>query len=370
MRWDAVGRSAESNSAIQQIENLRYSPGPPTSEVARLRSGPTFCGISKLSAAVLAFLWCVATAFGGSSRADSDLTVMLNEERGVLEMQFKGQKLLVYAFATNQFKPYVRELYTLKGDNVVRDAPADHLHHHGLMYAIRVNGVNFWEEVGEPGHERSVKLVSPVVSKNARGLPQASFSQVIHWIAHANRALADTAPVALLIEKRTLTVIVDEAKEEVALAWRGDLQVGKGAQKVTLYGSEYNGLGLRLPVAWDRVARHENSEHTPSSSGGKPEVLSARWSAVSHTREGRATQVVLCAPPRRHAGTNRFFTMTEPFTYMSATQGLNQAALEYRAGEHFRLDYIVLVYPAARKPTQIEERYQAWISELKATARP
>ena len=58
----------------------------------------------------------------------------------MLEVRYKGQKILVYAFATNQFKPYVRELYTLRGENVTRDAPPDHLHHHGLMYAVYVNG--------------------------------------------------------------------------------------------------------------------------------------------------------------------------------------------------------------------------------------
>ena len=34
---------------------------------------------------------------------------------------------------------------------MVRDAPSDHLHHHGLMFAVQVNEVNFWEERGTPG---------------------------------------------------------------------------------------------------------------------------------------------------------------------------------------------------------------------------
>jgi len=67
----------------------------------------------------------------------------VNESRGELRAQFKDRPLLVYVFATNQLKPYVRELDALSGVNVLRDAPADHLHHHGLMYAIRVNSVNF-----------------------------------------------------------------------------------------------------------------------------------------------------------------------------------------------------------------------------------
>ncbi len=95
---------------------------------------------------------------GSAAAADPPISIDAKTDRGELEVQFKGRKLLVYAFATNQFKPYVRELYTLRGENVLRDAPPDHLHHHGLMYAVYVNGINFWEEKGTPGFEKHVEL--------------------------------------------------------------------------------------------------------------------------------------------------------------------------------------------------------------------
>ena len=76
-------------------------------------------------------------------------------------------------------------------------------------------------------------------------------------------------------------------------------------------------------------------------------------------------QVVLCARPSGHPGRNTFFTMTEPFTYLSATQSLDKAPLEYRPGDRFSLDYLVLAYPSIRTPAQIEERFQSWARELK-----
>jgi hypothetical protein len=306
--------------------------------------------------------------FGGrptaiASQEDAALTAVVQPERGLLEWHFKGRKLFAYAFATNQFKPYVLELCSLRGDDVLRDAPADHLHHHGLMYAIRVNGVNFWEEASQPGHERHVKLLAHGTGRSASGLPQASFTELVHWVPHADHALADSATAALLVERRTLTLTVDETKEEVALAWHAEFEVGARTNYVKLHGSEYNGLGLRLPAAWDRVARHQNSESAPYPTGGKRDVVAARWSAVSHTSDGHTMQLVLGARPRGQAGTNCFFTMIEPFTYLSATQGLDQAPLEYRAGDRFRLDYLVLVYSAVRTAAQIEARYQAWARE-------
>ncbi len=307
---------------------------------------------------------CTATP-GQQSVSKAELTSIVQPERGLLEWHFKGLKLLAYVFATNQFKPYVRELYSLAGDNVLRDAPADHLHHHGLMYAIRINGVNFWEERDQPGYERHLKLLAHGTCRGASGLPQASFTELVHWVPHGDHTLPDTTPAALLVERRTLTLTVDEEKAEAALAWHAEFEVGARTNHVKLHGSEYNGLGLRLPAAWDRVARHGNSENAPYSSGGNHDVLPAQWSAVSHVSEGRTTQVVLCARPHSEAGRNCFFTMTEPFTYLSATQGLDKTPLEYRSGDRFSLDYLVLVSPRARPSAQLESRYRAWASELK-----
>ena len=92
-------------------------------------------------------------------RPDPPISIDPQDGRGELEVRFKGRKLLVYAFATNQFKPYVRELYTLRGENVLRDAAPDHLHHHGLMYAVCVNGINFWEERNAPGIQKHVEML-------------------------------------------------------------------------------------------------------------------------------------------------------------------------------------------------------------------
>jgi hypothetical protein len=52
--------------------------------------------------------------------------------------------------------------------------------------------------------------------------------------------------------------------------------------------------------------------------------------------------------------------MTDPFTYLSVTQSLDKTPLEYRAGDRFSIDYLMLVYSAARTPAQLEKRHQLW----------
>ncbi len=301
-------------------------------------------------------------------REPNPLTAVVDQERGFLEWRFRGHRLLTYVFAANQFKPYVRELFALSGDNVLRDAPADHLHHHGLMYAIRVNGVNFWEERDQPGHEIHVKLVRPRTGLDAIGLPRACFTELVHWVPDGDHTRTDTAAAAFLVERRTLTLTVDETNQEVALGWHAEFEVGARTNRIKLHGSEYNGLGLRLPATWERVARHLNSEGTPPPRGGQPGAMPARWGAVSPSADARAVQVALLARPTQKAGISAMFTMSDPFTYLSATQSLDKTPLEYRAGERFSIDYLVLVYSAARTRVQLEQRYQLWASTSAATS--
>lgn len=305
---------------------------------------------------------------GAQERSPSPWKSVLNPEAGLLEWRYQDRPLLTYAFASNQFKPYVRALRTLRGENVLLDAPADHLHHHGLMYAIRVNGVNFWEERDAPGHEVHVTFFFRHTGRNATGRPEASFGELIHWVPDGGGMDADPAR-AFLVERRTLTLTVDEAQDEVALAWHSEFELGGRTNRIRLHGSDYNGLGLRLPPAWDRRAFHTNSEAAPYVTRGRRDVFPARWASVANRAGTVSAQVTLLARPRGHAGTNAFFAMTDPFTYLAATQSLDRAPLEYRAGDRFSLDYLVLVHSAARSPAQLESRYQAWAKELNPNER-
>jgi hypothetical protein len=117
-----------------------------------------------------------------ASAAGSSLDLLLRSDTRELELWHGPQRILVYTFGTNQFKPYIRELNTLDGVNVLRDAPADHLHHHGLMYAIQVNGINFWEEAKSSGYQVPHSEITREVKRGAVGPPQARFSHLIHWV--------------------------------------------------------------------------------------------------------------------------------------------------------------------------------------------
>ena len=300
-----------------------------------------------------------------AAAADTPITIDPKMDRGELEVRFKGHKLLVYAFGPIQRKPYVRELYTLRGENVLRDAPPDHLHHHGMMYAVFVNGINFWEERGTPGFEKHVELPLHTATIDAKGMPVASFTEIIHWLAPTNKASADSLAGALLIEQRTLTVAIDEKNEEVALRWDSQFQVGPNAGKVTLHGPNYDGLGLRLPESFNHVARFQNSADQPYAGKNTQNVIPARWTSVAGVMDGREVMLVMFGRPDNARGDGFFFTMLDPFAYLSATQGLDKKPLEYSAGDKFSLSYLLTVYSENKSPEFIRQRCELWEKERK-----
>lgn len=285
--------------------------------------------------------------------------ISVTESRDGLVFKYGGKPLLIYACATNQFKPYVQALYSLTGVDVLRDSPPDHLHHHGLMYAIRVNGVNFWEETGEPGIERSDEIRDVRTGSDQEGRPTARFTQLLHWVENKNRWVPQAKPHALLVERRTISVTVDEMTGEIAVRWHAVFEVGPAGARIKLTGSNYNGLGLRLPETFDHTAHHINSEKTPHPPGQTGDVTFARWSAVSQPKDPRLPMITLF-DRASNPGETRFFTMLNPFAYLAVTQNLEKKPLEYDSGESFEIDYLLCVYSEPKSSDFLDERYRQW----------
>ncbi|HRZ58303.1 MAG TPA: PmoA family protein, partial [Candidatus Paceibacterota bacterium] len=256
---------------------------------------------------------------------------------------YQGRPLMVYSCAPEKYKPYVKELCTVNGDNILRDAPHDHLHHHALMYGIRVNGLNFWEEAPGSGVQKSVSMTKPEIRAGAGGQPEAVLRQTIHWVEPADAFLPDTPRVALLVEQRTLTLTVDEARQEVALQWTSAFEVGAKTNQVVLTGSTYHGLGIRFLQDLDPMAAHLNAGSKPDLGDSRQDVSAHRWGSVAFDKPGKPATLVVYGDPANARGQANYFSMRTPFAYLSATQGLDKEPLVYRSGERFQIQYLVLL---------------------------
>jgi len=278
-------------------------------------------------------------------------------------ISYEGKPVLVYAFDPQKFKPYVKELRTIQGDNILRDAPFDHLHHHSLMYAIRVNGINFWEETCGNGVEKPVETPTPILGfaeREGRQLPQGKITQLLHWVAPQDAFLPNNAPVALLVEHRTLTLTVDPQTQEVALEWKSRFEIGPKTNTVVLSGANYHGLGMRFLQELDKLAEHSLAGNRPDLSNNRQEVSPSPWAAVSFNGPGHPATIALVGHPSNTRGDATFFNMLTPFAYLAATQGLDKEPLVYHAGDKWELNYLVLLYPEAKPSERLKKRIQSW----------
>ena len=295
--------------------------------------------------------------------ADRALQVQQHTTPSGWSIQHGGQTLFTYAFAPGKFKPYVQQLATVDGFNLLRDAPHDHLHHHALMYAIRVNGINFWEEAPGAGVQKAVQTSEPRLGANPAGLPQASLTQVLHWLAPQDAFLADTTPKALLVERRTLTLTVDEPGQEVALLWRSQFEVGAATNEVTLGGSSYFGLGVRFLEELDPLAGHFTATGPLDLANNRQDVTQHPWAAVGFNRAERPVTFAIFGSSRNAGGAPWFFSMKTPFAYLSATQHLDEQPRKYVRGDRFQLDYLVVARSGLPGAAELDARHQRWLEE-------
>ncbi len=303
----------------------------------------------------------VATALVAPGSSHGGLAVESSSEPTSWTLKQDGKPVLVYSFSPQAFKPYIKALYTASGRNVLRDSPSDHLHHHALMYGIKVNGINFWEEVPGSGVQRVIQT-SELKLLTERGNSRAEIHQLLHWVSPEDAFLPPTNSPALLVEQRTITWMTDPQTHEVAVHWRSQFEVGTKTNVVTLTGANYHGLGMRFVQELDLLAGHFSGDGSPDLSNNKQDVSAHTWTAVSFKDDASPVTLALFGHPANARGNANFFSMKTPFAYLSATQGLEKEPLVYRRGDHFELNYLVCLYPEVKSTKSLQKRYQQWES--------
>ena len=231
--------------------------------------------LSLLGVSSLAALF--STVLGGPRAATVETSQGVSQDANSITVLRDGQEVLKYRSDEVPFKPYVKALFTPRGVQILRDSPHDHKHHHALMFAVAVNGVNFWEEVKGSGREVS-RATSETKSSTRNGDTLSTFTQQLDWLA------PDDAK--LLQEQRTITVWGGPDIPATLLTWRSRLAAPAGKEVVTLSGSHYFGLGMRFVESMDLAGRFFNSEGKEGEVvRGSEHLTRARWCpAVTYPR--------------------------------------------------------------------------------------
>ncbi len=147
----------------------------------------------------------------------------------------------------DRFKPHFRSLRTPAGHETTLVSPGDHRHHKGLMYALRCEDLNFWEE--RPGDGQCG--VQEVCSTDLLPERDGIFQEIL-WKEESG---------ALETYRETRTIRVRRLTDASAfvLSWHTsrealrDHRLIKSPASIDLPDGRrinYHGLGIRLPWMW------------------------------------------------------------------------------------------------------------------------
>ena len=295
---------------------------------------------------------CLFT-FAVPLNASSKSSMNIKTEKNVVTVQ-DDKILMRYRYNDVPFKPYVQELFSPNGVNVLRDAPFDHLHHHALMYAVAVDGVNFWEEQNAPGRQTHLNFTE-TSARSSIGISIGSLTERLNWVNPRDEEL-------LLREIRKIRVCKPRKHKATILCWQSSFSVPPGKKSVTLSGSHYFGLGMRFVESMDKDGEFFNSAGKEGEVvRGDEKIVRANWCAYSAKANGKTVTVAMLGHPDNERHPTHWFTMTKPFAYLSATLNLYRETLEIPSGKPLVLQYAVVVWDGRVDKAQIQKVYDWWV---------
>jgi hypothetical protein len=282
-------------------------------------------------------------------------SIATQSENGCATVTVDGRLVLKYYSQPHPYKLYVSELYTPSGIQVLRDSPHDHVHHHALMYAIGIDGVDFWAEFPDqkPAKQDSDNFSSGG-SSNSSGVRVASIRQAINWKSSDQKVLA--------VEDRCITYHFDPGKDVAQLTWEFTLQPPQGKESVELWGRPYFGLGMRFVESMDKGGRFFSpSNEAATELRGTEQLVRAPWCAFTAKVDDKQVTIAMFADPKnpRHPAT--WFTMNAPFAYLAATLDLEREKLTISQENPLKASYGVAVWDGEIPHDQVESAYQQWL---------
>lgn len=284
----------------------------------------------------------------------SQQSLQLTTDAGNVQIRADGSPVLLYRYNDVPFKPYVKELYTPKGVNFLLDAPSDHLHHHALMFAVAVDGVNFWEETPDAGYQLHDEF-GGVWTDVQDDAACAGFNETLRWVASKEK------PYSLLETRKVVACQVRELHATV-VTWRSDFEPPKDVTQVTLSGSHYFGLGLRFVRSMDGSEFFNADGKEGTAFRGEERLVQSDWCAYTAAVDGKPVTVAMFGHPANPRPTT-WFTMAKPFAYVSATLNLHEEPLVVSSGKPLGLQYAVVAWDGKVGPEQIAAAYRWFVDE-------
>ena len=182
------------------------------------------------------------------------------------------------------------------------------------MFAVGVDGVNFWEESKPEFGREKHRSFAEVKTVGARRTPQrAGFVETLDWIA-------PPPDKPLLVERREIAAYKAPDLGATLIEWRCRLELPPGKDSAVLSGTHYNGLGMRFLTSMDKGGRFFNADDKAGEEGPNHcRLTRTKWCAYTAKADGKPVTVAMFDHPGNFRHPATMFTMTNRFAYLSAT---------------------------------------------------
>ena len=242
------------------------------------------------------------------------------------------------------FKPYVIKLVTPGGINILRDAPLDHTHHHGLMFAIKVDGVNFWEEYNPKDFGRQETLSITEAETESNGRKEKKVESTLLW--------SDGVGQSLLLEQRTITAF--QTDDATVLDWISVFTLPSGKYQAILGGNDYHGLGMRFIESMDLGGKFFASSDAEKKEG---RLTPCRWMAYTAKADDKPITIAMF-DTKDNPRSMLAYTMGSAngeFGYFSATANLYRESVTLTPEKPITFHYMVVLWDGVKTAEEVEK---------------
>ena len=310
------------------------------------------------SVACWAALLSCAAAIADPPPQPKPLRAQLDQD---VSFELRGHTIATYRATESPMKPFLRELWTPGGVQILRDSPHDHKHHHGIMFAFDADGNNFWCD--EPFNGRQVP--KPLENLQLGGTPGTSrvgFTQPLDWVASSG--------TLTLTERRTITAFADPKIDATLLTWR-HLPQCAGAQAGEDLWRRFLRPRHRFAVSMDGKGRFFNAAGQEGTRSGPPavpdgaaignsRVSQAKWSAYTATADNTLVTIALFHHPKNPSPP--YVLQIHPtFAFLAASLNLDRKPMEIKPGTPLDLRFGIALWDGAVNKGRVEAMYQKWV---------
>jgi hypothetical protein len=216
------------------------------------------------------------------------------------------------------------------------------------MFAVTVNGINFWEESEKSGFQVTDTI------KELEDSDGVGFESTLRWVTSAK-------DISLLSERRNITARVVPGTNATMVTWRSIVKVAEYYSEVTLSGAHYHGLGMRFLNSMNKIGKFVTANNRSGEIfRGQERLISDSWCAYTMELGDFQVTAAMFSSPDNPGGSAVWFTMKEPFAYLSATLKLHENPVILSTDNQLKLTYGVVLWDKVVGSSQIEEAFQLW----------